>query len=90
MEALSPERDALWARLEKTSFLTDVEKRALIGYGPKGSPIEETAIEDQLKRGEVGPRPARPFVPSILQIKPASPPAKPVAAAGPATRAARR
>jgi Bacterial CdiA-CT RNAse A domain len=31
---LSSERDAQWARLEKTSFLTDDEKRAAIGYGP--------------------------------------------------------
>ena len=35
LEALSPERDALWTRLEKTTFLTDDEKRALIGYAPK-------------------------------------------------------
>jgi phage portal protein BeeE len=32
--ALSIEQDTLWARLEKTSFLTDDEKRAAIGYGP--------------------------------------------------------
>ncbi len=32
--ALSIEQDTLWARLEKTSFLTDDEKRAVIGYGP--------------------------------------------------------
>ncbi len=32
--ALSVEQDTLWARLEKTSFLTDDEKRAAIGYGP--------------------------------------------------------
>ena len=37
IEALSPERDALWSRLEKTTFLTDDEKRAIIGYGPKGT-----------------------------------------------------
>ena len=35
LEALSPERDALWARLEKTSFLSENEKRAAIGYGPR-------------------------------------------------------
>ena len=35
IEALSSEREALWARLEKASFLTDDEKRASIGYGPK-------------------------------------------------------
>jgi HK97 family phage portal protein len=35
LDALSSERDAQWARLEKSSFLTDDEKRAAIGYGPK-------------------------------------------------------
>ena len=35
LPALAPERDALWQSLEKVSFLTDDEKRALIGYGPK-------------------------------------------------------
>ena len=35
IEALSPERETLWARLEKTSFLTEDEKRTAIGYGPK-------------------------------------------------------
>ena len=34
IEALAPERDALWARLQATSFLTDEEKRLAIGYGP--------------------------------------------------------
>ncbi|MGD9669992.1 MAG: phage portal protein [Hyphomicrobiaceae bacterium] len=34
IEALSSERDQLWARLEKASFLTDDEKRAAAGYGP--------------------------------------------------------
>ena len=33
--ALSSEQDSLWARLEKSSFLTDDEKRAAVGYGPK-------------------------------------------------------
>ena len=37
LEALSPERDALWSRLEKTTFLTTDEKRALIGYGAKSA-----------------------------------------------------
>ena len=35
LPALAPEREALWSSLEKTSFLTDNEKRALIGYGPR-------------------------------------------------------
>ncbi|MCB1504681.1 MAG: phage portal protein [Hyphomicrobiaceae bacterium] len=34
IEALSSERDQLWARIEKASFLTDDEKRAAAGYGP--------------------------------------------------------
>jgi HK97 family phage portal protein len=34
IEALSVEREALWARLEKATFLTPNEKRAAVGYGP--------------------------------------------------------
>jgi HK97 family phage portal protein len=34
VEALSPEREALWARLDKASFLTVNEKRAAAGYSP--------------------------------------------------------
>jgi HK97 family phage portal protein len=34
IEALSPEREALWARLEKATFLTADEKRSAVGYGP--------------------------------------------------------
>jgi len=34
IEALSVEREALWARLEKATFLTSDEKRAAVGYGP--------------------------------------------------------
>lgn len=34
IEALSSERDQLWSRLEKASFLTLDEKRAAAGYGP--------------------------------------------------------
>ena len=32
VEALSSEREALWARLERTTFLTANEKRAAVGY----------------------------------------------------------
>ncbi len=35
--ALSGERDALWARLQATAFLTDDEKRAAVGFGKKGA-----------------------------------------------------
>ena len=37
VEALSPEREALWARLDKASFLTLNEKRAAAGYSPLAS-----------------------------------------------------
>ncbi len=33
IEALQPEREALWRRLEQTSFLSDEEKRTAVGYG---------------------------------------------------------
>ena len=33
VEALSPEREALWTRVGKADFLTDDEKRAAVGYG---------------------------------------------------------
>ncbi|WP_370322764.1 phage portal protein [Oricola sp.] len=36
IEALAPERDALWARLERAGFLTGDEKREAVGYGVKG------------------------------------------------------
>jgi hypothetical protein len=32
VDALAPEREALWARLEKSSFLTEAEKRLAVGY----------------------------------------------------------
>ncbi|MCE9650585.1 MAG: phage portal protein, partial [Parvibaculum sp.] len=33
VEALSPEREALWARVGNADFLSDDEKRAAVGYG---------------------------------------------------------
>ncbi len=54
--ALSPERDALWSRLERTSFLSDAEKRAAVGYGDKpeggdsaGSLLARKYREDQAR-----------------------------------------
>ena len=35
VEALNPEREALWARLQNVSFLTDDEKRAAAGYSAR-------------------------------------------------------
>jgi HK97 family phage portal protein len=37
VEALAPDRDALWARIGKAGFLTDDEKRAAVGYGPRAT-----------------------------------------------------
>jgi HK97 family phage portal protein len=37
IEALSAEREALWTRIDKATFLTPNEKRAAAGYGPLGS-----------------------------------------------------
>lgn len=34
VEALASEREALWARIERASFLTQNEKRAAVGYAP--------------------------------------------------------
>ena len=34
IEALSSEREALWSRVDKATFLTQNEKRAAVGYGP--------------------------------------------------------
>lgn len=35
LDALQPEREALWRRLEQASFLSDDEKRAAVGYGER-------------------------------------------------------
>jgi phage portal protein BeeE len=46
IEALTIEREALWARLQGVSFLTDDEKRAAIGYGPLPRPALEAPAPD--------------------------------------------
>jgi HK97 family phage portal protein len=38
VEGLASERDSLWARLEAASFLTDDEKREVLGFPPRGAP----------------------------------------------------
>ena len=40
VEALALDREALWSRVEKASFLTNDEKRAAVGYGPAGANSE--------------------------------------------------
>jgi hypothetical protein len=47
------ERDAQWARLEKTSFLIDDEKRAAIGYGPL--PTQQKFNPGQLRKPSGNP-----------------------------------
>jgi hypothetical protein len=51
--ALNDERDALWARLEKTSFLSNDEKREAVGYGPQGSASVLAAQPGGAKRSRV-------------------------------------
>jgi len=36
IEALSAEREALWARVGRADFLTEDEKREAVGYGARG------------------------------------------------------
>jgi len=43
IEALASEREALWGRLERASFLTRDEKRAAAGYQPDGLETEHDA-----------------------------------------------
>jgi len=45
IEALTSEREALWARIEKVSFLTLNEKRAAVGYAPLDEPPPAGATE---------------------------------------------
>jgi hypothetical protein len=47
IEALSAEREALWTRIDKATFLTPNEKRAAAGYGPLGSGDEIKCNPDQ-------------------------------------------
>jgi len=60
IEALAPERDALWKRLESASFLTDDEKRAAAGYAAKGGGLAErdspSTNENSLKYRDDQPR----------------------------------
>ena len=50
IEALSTEREALWTRIEKATFLTPNEKRSAVGYGPiegGGNEISQKYSPDQ-------------------------------------------
>jgi hypothetical protein len=59
IEALNPEREALWTRIDKATFLTPNEKRAAVGYGPvepslKGSEHKFNPNHDELGRFTFG------------------------------------
>ena len=54
IEALSSEREALWARVDKATFLTPNEKRAAVGYGSVAGGDEIKGTADQLDRTAVG------------------------------------
>ena len=60
IEALTAEREALWARIEKVSFLTLNEKRAAVGYAPLDDPAteNETPIVIQKYRPDQARAPA--------------------------------
>lgn len=49
VEALAPEREALWRRLEAASFLTDDEKRAAAGYGAHSIAPSDNASSSRLE-----------------------------------------
>jgi HK97 family phage portal protein len=60
VEALSIEREALWARLNQVTFLTINEKRAAVGYGP----LERDGPGDSDEQEEkTGFDPSQPRVP---------------------------
>jgi HK97 family phage portal protein len=60
IEALSTEREALWARLEKATFLTPNEKRTALGYAPiaGGDEIKTSADTSLSPPAGRGPGPA--------------------------------
>ena len=57
---LSSEREALWARLERTTFLTATEKRAAVGYEPiepaESDPPGQTPLAPLTKYSPTQPR----------------------------------
>jgi HK97 family phage portal protein len=84
VEALSPEREALWARLEKTSFLSIQEKRVAVGYTDQPVSVARkfNPHHDELGRfttgdGEDGDSPQPAAFKPKGPIKPPPTPAKP-------------
>jgi hypothetical protein len=58
IEALSTEREALWTRIDKATFLTPNEKRAAAGYGPvtSGDEIKRSASASLTQLGPIDPK----------------------------------
>ena len=55
IEALAPEREALWSRLEAASFLSAAEKRAAAGYGEgDAEPSAKAGFSPAQPRDEAG------------------------------------
>ena len=95
LDALAPDREALWARLDGASFLTDDEKRAAAGYGPRaGGKTAEAALsrkyrsdqsrDDQGRRVDEGGGDGELGDPLLIPVAgrprgPAPPPKPPVA-----------
>lgn len=62
IEALTSEREALWARIEKVSFLTLNEKRQAVGYAPLKDvepPVPTTEIDLPAVTGKYNPNQPR-------------------------------
>ena len=67
IEALSTEREALWARLEKATFLTPNEKRSAVGYGPISGGDEIKGLDPEGLVLFNAPDPKANFNPSQLR-----------------------
>jgi HK97 family phage portal protein len=48
IQALSSEREALWARVDAASFLSEDEKRAAVGYGPRANGQKAASADDDI------------------------------------------
>ena len=59
VSALSPEREALWARVDKATFLSRAEKREAVGYGA----ASESAGDDAGDDADAEPEPVISFAP---------------------------
>jgi HK97 family phage portal protein len=85
LDALAPDREALWARLDGAGFLSRDEKRAAAGYGPAGdssakfNPYHDEAGRFTFAPGGGGDKPADEPAPTPRIGEPGDPGATPVA-----------